>query len=59
MKKKLCKDPTDQKIAGVCSGFAKDLNVNETIIRLIWALLFFCGGTGFIEIGRASCRERV
>lgn len=48
MKKKLCKDPTDQKIAGVCSGFAKYLNVDVTIIRLIWALLFFCGGTGFI-----------
>ena len=48
MKKKLCKDPTDQKIAGVCSGFAKYLNVDVTIIRLLWALLFFCGGTGFI-----------
>lgn len=29
---------TDKKIAGVCGGIAKSLNIDSTIIRLIWAL---------------------
>lgn len=31
----------NKMIAGVCSGFARYLNVDVTIVRLIWIALFF------------------
>ena len=48
MEKKLYRSKTDQKIAGVCAGLAKYLNVDVTIIRLIWALICLCAGTGVL-----------
>lgn len=48
MKKRLCKSQTDRKICGVCGGIAQYLEVDPTIIRLIWALLIFCVGTGLL-----------
>ena len=39
MYKKLYRSETDKKIAGVCGGLAEYLNVDPTIIRLIWALV--------------------
>ena len=35
-------------IGGVCAGIADYLGIDPTVIRLIWALLFFCGGTGLL-----------
>ncbi|NHZ86456.1 MAG: PspC domain-containing protein, partial [Planctomycetia bacterium] len=29
---------TDKKIAGVCGGIAESVNIDSTIIRLIWVL---------------------
>ena len=48
MKKKLYKDHTDEKICGVCSGFAKYFEIDSTIVRL--ALVLFCllGGSGIL-----------
>ena len=37
---------TDKKIAGVCGGLAEYFDVDPTVIRLVWVLLFFFGGTG-------------
>ena len=48
MEKKLYRSKTDQKIAGVCAGLAKFLSVDVTIIRLIWALICLCAGTGVL-----------
>ena len=48
MKKRLCKSTTDKKIFGVCGGLAQFLGVDPTIIRLIWAVLIFCAGTGML-----------
>ena len=50
MEKKLYRSRTDKKIAGVCGGLAKYLNLNldATVIRLIWALLVLCAGTGAV-----------
>lgn len=48
MKKRLYKSATDRKIFGVCGGLAQYLGIDPTIIRLIWALLIFCAGTGFL-----------
>lgn len=48
MKKKLYRDTANQQIGGVCSGFAKYFNIDATIIRLIWAILILCAGTGLL-----------
>ncbi len=48
MNKRLCKSSTDKKIFGVCGGLAQFLGVDPTIIRLIWAVLIFCAGTGLL-----------
>ena len=48
MEKKLCRSKTDKKIAGVCGGLAKYLNIDATIIRLIWAIAVLCVGSGLL-----------
>ena len=45
--KKLYRDKTDSKIAGVCSGIGDYFEIDPVIIRLIFLLGFFLGG-GFI-----------
>ena len=39
MQKKLYRSITDKKIAGVCGGIAKYLNMDPTVIRVLWAIL--------------------
>lgn len=46
--KRLCKSQTDKKLCGVCGGVAEYLNIDPTIIRLIWAVLVFVVGTGVL-----------
>ncbi len=48
MNKRLCKSSTDKKIFGVCGGLAQFLGIDPTFVRLIWALLIFCAGTGLL-----------
>lgn len=48
MEKKLYKSTTDKKLCGVCGGIAKYLNIDSTIVRLLWALITFLGGAGVI-----------
>ena len=48
MAKKLYKNPSDKKIAGVCSGFAEYFDVDVTIIRLAWLFFLFVCGSGLI-----------
>ena len=48
MEKKLYRSKTEKKIAGVCGGIAKYLNIDVTIIRLIWAIVSVFAGTGLI-----------
>lgn len=40
---RLMKCESDRKICGVCSGVARYLNIDATVVRLIWALLAFSG----------------
>ena len=47
MQKKLYRSANDKKIAGVCGGLAKYLNVDPTVIRVIWALIAL-GGAGIL-----------
>lgn len=45
MNKKLYRSVTDRKLSGVCGGLAEYLNMDVTLIRLLWALIsFFTGG---------------
>ena len=48
MEKKLYRSKTEKKIAGVCGGMAKFLNIDVTIVRLIWAIVVVCGGAGLL-----------
>lgn len=48
MEKKLYRSDTDKKICGVCGGLAEYLNIDSTVIRLIWLLLVLCAGTGVL-----------
>ena len=42
MNKKLYRS-NDRKIAGVCGGLAEYINIDPTIIRVIWALVALTG----------------
>jgi phage shock protein C len=46
--KPLMLDKRNKKIAGVCAGFARYLDVDVTLIRIIWLALAFGTGLGFI-----------
>ncbi len=49
MKSKLYRSSEDKKLAGVCGGIAEQLDIDPTIIRLIWAFLTILSwGTGLI-----------
>ena len=47
--RKLYRSMTDKKIAGVCGGIAKIYNIDSTLVRLVFVLLFLL--TGFFPIG--------
>jgi phage shock protein PspC (stress-responsive transcriptional regulator) len=38
----------EKKIAGVCAGFARYLEVDVTLVRIVWLLVALVAGTGFI-----------
>lgn len=46
--KRLYRSRSEEMIAGVCGGLADYLNVDPTVIRLVFLLLFFAGGGGLI-----------
>ena len=43
MEKKLYRSTTNKTIAGVCAGFAEYLNLDPTVVRVIWALVGLSG----------------
>jgi phage shock protein C len=45
--KRLTRSVADAKIAGVCGGIAEYLNVDATIVRLVWAVLSLIPGCIF------------
>lgn len=48
MNKKLYRSKENKWLAGVCAGLAQYLNIDETIVRLVWVLVVFFGGTGIL-----------
>ena len=49
MAKKLTRSRTDRKLAGVCGGIAEFFDVDVTVIRILWVLAFFMGGSGLLD----------
>ena len=45
--KKLYRSNSDRMIAGVCAGLADYINIDPTIVRLIFMILFLMGTGGF------------
>ena len=43
MDKKLYRNTGNKMIAGVCAGLGEYLNVDPTVVRLIWALIGLTG----------------
>ena len=48
MEKKLYKSRTDKKLDGVCAGIAEYLDVDPTLIRLVWVLATLFAGAGLL-----------
>jgi len=45
---RLTRDIQNKKIAGVCAGFAKYLDVDVVLVRVIVLALAICTGVGFL-----------
>jgi phage shock protein PspC (stress-responsive transcriptional regulator) len=48
---KLRRSLTDRKIAGVAGGLGRHLNIDPTILRVLFAVLCFFGGAGLLLYG--------
>ncbi len=48
MEKRLFKSATDKKLDGVCAGIAEYLNIDPTVIRLLWVLATLFVGAGIL-----------
>jgi phage shock protein C len=46
--KRLERSRADVKIAGVCAGFADYLEIDPTLVRILWLALVFFAGWGVI-----------
>jgi len=47
-RKPLARPRLNRKIAGVCAGFAQYLDLDPSLVRILWVLLVFCGGFGLL-----------
>lgn len=48
MKKRLYRIDKGKKLCGVCGGIAEYFDIDPTIVRLLWAFLVLCVGTGIL-----------
>ena len=46
--KRLYRSRTDKKIAGVCGGIARYLDIDPVVPRLIWVIFALAFGTGLL-----------
>lgn len=46
--KRLYKSTTNKMIDGVCGGVAEYLNLDPTIVRLVWVIPACMGGSGLV-----------
>ena len=50
---RLTRSTTDRKVAGVAGGLGRHLNVDPTLLRVLFVVLCFFGGAGFLLYGVA------
>ena len=48
MDKKLYRNTSNKLIAGVCSGLAEYINIDPTVVRVIWAVTSLCAFVGVV-----------
>ena len=48
MEKRLYKSRNNKIISGICGGIAEYLNIDPTIVRLLWIVFTFAGGAGIL-----------
>ena len=48
MEKKLYRSRQNRMLGGVCGGIGEYLNLDPTVIRLLWVLFSFMGGSGLL-----------
>jgi phage shock protein C len=48
MGKKIKRSRTNRVISGVCGGVGEYFNIDPVVVRIIWVLMFFWGGMGFL-----------
>ena len=48
MEKKLYRIKQGKQLAGVCGGIAEYLNIDPTVIRLLWVLVSLFAGAGLL-----------
>jgi phage shock protein PspC (stress-responsive transcriptional regulator) len=48
MEKKLYRIKHGKKLAGVCGGIAEYLNMDPSVVRVLWAIVSLCAGTGVL-----------
>ncbi len=46
--RRLYRSRTDRMISGVCGGLGEYLNIDPTVVRLLFALSLLIGGTGLL-----------
>src|SRR5580704_14639542 len=46
--KRMMRSSRDKKSGGVCAGLAEYFDLDPTIVRIVWLLAIFLGGTGFL-----------
>lgn len=46
--RRLSRPMYDKKIAGVCAGFARYLDMDVTLLRVLWLIIAFTTGVGFV-----------
>ena len=46
--KKLYRSRENRKIAGVCGGIAEYLEIDPSVVRIIWILMVLIGGPGIL-----------
>lgn len=48
MDKRLYKSDTNVVVMGVCGGIGEFFNIDPTLIRLVWVIFCFAGGSGIL-----------
>ncbi len=48
LRKRLYRPMRNKKIAGVCAGFAQYLDVDVTVVRIVWLVVALLYGTGLL-----------